>query len=141
MKNTREDSNLIMYGLFLKVLRNANDNMKTPAAFQGEGRNVTSSSSFSINTESSSFPGMNSIDLNMDSEDANFSLSSRPMGLKKSKAKTTIWRTVKQLLEQNDKLIKAITKGTSERNKIQSQKIEVARTKEENKILFADLNS
>jgi len=90
MKNTREDSNLIMYGLFLKVLRNANDNMKTPAAFQGEGRNVTSSSSFSINTESSSFPGMNSIDLNMDREDANFSLSSKPMGFKKSKAKTTI---------------------------------------------------
>ncbi|VYS59063.1 unnamed protein product [Arabidopsis thaliana] len=63
------------------VLRNANDNMKTPAAFQGEGRDVTSSSSFSINTELSSFSCMNSIDLNMDSEDANFSLSSRPMGL------------------------------------------------------------
>lgn len=76
---------------------------------------------------------MNSIDLNMDSEDANFSLSSRPMGLKKTK--------LKQLLEQNDKLIKAITKGTSERNEIQRQKIEVDRMKEENKILFADLNS
>ncbi|AEC06257.1 no-apical-meristem-associated carboxy-terminal domain protein [Arabidopsis thaliana] len=91
----------------------ANDNMMTPA--------------------SSPSPGMNSIDLNMDSEDANFSLSSRPMGLKKTK--------LKQLLEQNDKLIKAITKGTSERNEIQRQKIEVDRMKEENKILFADLNS
>ncbi|KAG7655399.1 No apical meristem-associated C-terminal domain [Arabidopsis suecica] len=119
----------------------ANDNMKTPAAFQGEGRDVTSSSSFSINTESSPSPGMNSIDLNMDSEDVNFSLSSRPMGLKKAKRKQQSEEQFKQLLEQNDKLIKAITKGTSERNKIQRQKIEVARMKEENKILFADLNS
>ncbi|KAL9293287.1 putative No apical meristem-associated domain-containing protein [Arabidopsis thaliana] len=62
----------------------ANDNMKTTAAFQGEGRDVTSSLSFSINTESSPSPGMNSIDLNMDSEYANFSLSLRPMGLKKA---------------------------------------------------------
>jgi len=77
----------------------------------------------------------------MDSEDANFSLFSRPMGLKKAKRKQQSEEQFKQLLEQNDKLIKAITKGTSERNEIQRQKIEVARMKEENKILFADLNS
>ncbi|CAF2071749.1 unnamed protein product [Brassica napus] len=45
------------------------------------------------------------------------------------------------MMEQNDKLIKAITKGTSERNEIQRQKVEVAKMKEENKILFADLSS
>ena len=38
-------------------------------------------------------------------------------------------------------LLKAITKGNSERNEIQRHKVEVAKMKEDNKILFADLNS
>ncbi|CAN6907509.1 unnamed protein product [Brassica oleracea] len=44
-------------------------------------------------------------------------------------------------MEENDKLIKAITKSTSERNKIQRKKVEVQRMKQEYKILFSDLNS
>ncbi|KAL1222970.1 hypothetical protein V5N11_010114 [Cardamine amara subsp. amara] len=45
------------------------------------------------------------------------------------------------MMEQNERLIKAIAKGTSKRNEIQRKKVEVQRMKEENKILFADLNS
>ncbi|KAL1225853.1 hypothetical protein V5N11_019540 [Cardamine amara subsp. amara] len=45
------------------------------------------------------------------------------------------------MMEQNERLIKAIAKRTSERNEIQRKKVEVQRMKEENKILFADLNS
>ena len=45
------------------------------------------------------------------------------------------------MMEQNDHLIKAIAKGTSERNEIQRQKVEVQRMKQEYKILFADLSS
>ena len=44
-------------------------------------------------------------------------------------------------MEQNDKLLKAITIDNSERNEIQRQKVELAKMKEENKILFAYLNS
>ncbi|KAL1218724.1 hypothetical protein V5N11_028864 [Cardamine amara subsp. amara] len=44
-------------------------------------------------------------------------------------------------MEQNERLIKAIAKGTYERNEIQRKKLEVQRMKEENKILFVDLNS
>ncbi|XP_010512216.1 PREDICTED: uncharacterized protein LOC104788193 [Camelina sativa] len=114
----------------------SNKNTKTHTSFQEEGRDVLSSSSFSINTESSPSPGMNSIDLNMDNEETNFH-SSRPMGLKKAKRKQHSEEQFKQILEQNDKLIKAITKSSFERNEIQRQ----ARMKEENKILFSDLNS
>jgi len=84
---------------------------------------------------------MNSFDLNMNSEETTSSLSPRPMGMKKAKKKLQSEEQFKQMMEQNDKLIKDITKGTSERNEIQRQKVEVAKMKEENKILFADLSS
>ncbi|KAG5414879.1 hypothetical protein IGI04_002446 [Brassica rapa subsp. trilocularis] len=84
---------------------------------------------------------MNSFDLNMNSEEATSNLSSRPMGSKKAKRKLQSEEQIKQMMEQNDKLIKAIIKGTFERNEIQRQKVEVAKKKEENKILFADLSS
>ena len=119
----------------------ANNNTNASRTFQEEGRNVTSSPSFSIDLESSPFPGMNSFDLNMNSEETTSSLSPRPMGMKKAKKKLQSEEQFKQMMEQNDKLIKAITKGTSERNEIQRQKVEVAKMKEENKILFADLSS
>ncbi|KAL1215336.1 hypothetical protein V5N11_009757 [Cardamine amara subsp. amara] len=45
------------------------------------------------------------------------------------------------MMEQNERLIKAIAKGTSERNEIQRKKVEVQRMKDENKFLFADLNA
>ncbi|KAL1225849.1 hypothetical protein V5N11_019536 [Cardamine amara subsp. amara] len=45
------------------------------------------------------------------------------------------------MMDQNERHIKAIAKGTSERNEIQRKQVEVQRIKEENKILFADLNS
>src|SRR5690606_24097749 len=78
---------------------------------------------------------------NINSEEGTSNLSSRPMGLKKAKRKLQSEEQFKQLMEQNDKILKAITKGNSERNEIQRQKVEVAKMKEENKILFADLNS
>ncbi|KAL0717083.1 hypothetical protein Bca4012_066405 [Brassica carinata] len=86
-------------------------------------------------------PGMNSFDLNINSEEGTSNLSSRPMGLKKAKRQLQFEEQFKQLMEQNDKLLKAITKGNLERNEIQRQKVEVAKIKEKNKILFADLNS
>ena len=66
-----------------------NNNGNAPGAFQEEGRNVTSSPSFSIDLESSPSPGMNSFDLNMNSEETTSNLSPRPMGMKKLR-KTTI---------------------------------------------------
>lgn len=84
---------------------------------------------------------MNSFDLNMNSEEATSNLSSRPMGSKKANRKLQSEEQIKQMMEQNDKLIKAIIKGTFERNETQRQKVEVAKKKEENKILFADLSS
>ena len=38
-------------------------------------------------------------------------------------------------------ILKAITKCNSERNEIQRHKVEVAKMKEDNKMLFTDLNS
>ena len=119
----------------------ANNNTNASRTFQEEGRNATSSPSFSIDLESSPSPGMNSFDLNMNSEETTSSLSPRPMGMKKAKKKLQSEEQFKQMMEQNDKLIKAITKGTSERNEIQRQKVKVAKMKEENKILFTDLSS
>ena len=58
------------------------------------------------------------------------------MGLKKAKRKLKSEEQFKQLMEQNDKILKAITKSNSEQNKIQRQKIEVAKIKEKNKILI-----
>ncbi|XP_033134840.1 uncharacterized protein LOC117127925 [Brassica rapa] len=119
----------------------ANNNTNASRTFQEEGRNATSSPSFSIDLESSPSPGMNSFDLNMNSEETTSSLSPRPMGMKKAKKKLQSEEQFKQMMEQNDKLIKAITKGTSERNEIQRQKVKVAKMKEENKILFTYLSS
>lgn len=50
---------------------------------QEEVRNVMSSPSPQV--ESSPSPGMNSFDLNMNSEYATFNLSQRPMGVKKER--------------------------------------------------------
>lgn len=44
------------------------------------------------------------------------------------------------MMEQNDKLINAITKGTYERNEIQREKVKLAKMKQENKIIFTDLS-
>ncbi|KAL0735342.1 hypothetical protein Bca4012_011552 [Brassica carinata] len=118
-----------------------NNNGNAPSAFHEEGRNISSSPSFSVDPDSSPSPGMNSFDLNINSDEGTSNLSSRPMCLKKAKRKLQTEEQFKQLMEQNDKLLKAITKGNSERNEIQRQKVEVAKMKEENKILFADLNS
>lgn len=117
----------------------SNNHTNRGDAFQEEGSNVRSSPSFQ--DESSPSPGMNSFDLNKNSEDASFNSSQRPMGVKKAKRKQQSEEQFKQIMEQNDKLIKAIAKGTSERNEIQRQKVEVQRMKQENKILFTDLSS
>ncbi|KAL1194370.1 hypothetical protein V5N11_017838 [Cardamine amara subsp. amara] len=114
----------------------ANKNTNTSTSFQEEGRDVMSSLSFS-----SPSPGMSSIDLNMNTEEATFNVSSRPMGSKKAKRKQQTDEQFKQMMEQNEKLIKSITKSSSERNEIQRQKIEVAKIKQEHKIMFADLSS
>ncbi|VVA92369.1 unnamed protein product [Arabis nemorensis] len=117
----------------------SNNHTSRAAAFPEEGRNVMSSSSFQ--DESSPSSDMNSFDLNMNSEEATVNISQRPMGMKKAKRKQQSDEPFKQMMEQNDRLIKAIAKGTSEKNEIQRQKVEVQRMKQENKILFADLNS
>ncbi|KAL1188068.1 hypothetical protein V5N11_000501 [Cardamine amara subsp. amara] len=116
-----------------------NNHTSRATAFQEEGRNVISSSSFQ--DESSLSSGMNSFDLNTNSEETTFNLSQRLIGMKKAKRKQQSDKQFKQMMEQNDKLIKAIAKGTSKRNEIQRQKVEVQRMKQEHKILFADLNS
>ncbi|KAL1202338.1 hypothetical protein V5N11_027779 [Cardamine amara subsp. amara] len=117
----------------------ANKQITRVAASQEESE--TDFSSPSLQDESSPTPGMNSFDLNTSGEEGNFSKSRRPMGVKKAKRKQQCDDQFKKMMEQNERLIKAIAKGTSERNEIQRKKVEVQRMKEENKILFADLNS
>ncbi|CAN6922390.1 unnamed protein product, partial [Brassica oleracea] len=64
----------------------ANNNTNASRTFQEEGRNVTSSPSFSIDLESSPSPGMNSFDLNTNSEETTSNLSPRPRtGYEKAK--------------------------------------------------------
>ncbi|KAJ4865964.1 Uncharacterized protein Rs2_52517 [Raphanus sativus] len=87
-----------------------NNNGNAPSAFHEEGRNISSSPSFSVDPESSPSPGMNSFDLNINSDEGTSNLSSRPMGVKKAKRKLQSEEQFKQLMEQNDKLLKAITK-------------------------------
>jgi len=65
-------------------------------------------SSPSFQDESSPSLGMNSFDLNTSSEDAPLNLSQRPMGVKKAKRKQQFEKQFKQLMEQNDKLIKKL---------------------------------
>ena len=64
-----------------------NNNGNAPGAFHEEGHNITSPPSFSVDPESSPSSGMNSFDLNINSEEGISNLSSRPMSLKKAKRK------------------------------------------------------
>ncbi|WZZ51571.1 hypothetical protein YC2023_051678 [Brassica napus] len=102
----------------------ANNFSNRANALQEEVQNVISSPS--LQEESSSSPCMNSFDLNMNKEDVTSNLSKRSMGRKQQSEEQ-----FKQMMEQNDNLIKAIAKGTSERNEIQRQKVEVQRMKQE----------
>ncbi|ESQ27347.1 hypothetical protein EUTSA_v10019741mg [Eutrema salsugineum] len=109
------------------------------SAFQEESRNVMSSPSFQ--DESSPSPGMNSFDLNMNNEETTTNLSQRPMGVKKAKKKQQDDENFQKILEQNEKLTKALAKHSSEKVEIRRQKLELRRMKQEQKILFADLSS
>ncbi|CAH8356845.1 unnamed protein product [Eruca vesicaria subsp. sativa] len=99
----------------------SNNHSNRAIAFSEESRNAKSSSS--IQDESLPSLGMNSYDLNLNSEESSGNLSKRPMGVKKAKKKQQSDEQFKQMMEQNDKLLKAMVKGTSERNKIKRQKI------------------
>lgn len=63
------------------------------------------------------------------------------MSVKKTKRKRQTGEQFKQIIEQNDKIIKTIAKSTSKKNEIQRQKVDVQRMKQEYKILFANLSS
>ncbi|XP_056850678.1 glutathione S-transferase T3-like [Raphanus sativus] len=124
----------------LKGIENFSNNHSNRAiAFSEESRNAKSSSS--NQDESSPSLGMNSFDLNLNSEESGGNLSKRPMGVKKAKKKQHSNEQFKQMMEQNDKLLKAMVKGTSERNEIKRQKVELQRKKHERKMLLADLSS
>ena len=66
----------------MKKFTNYNGN--APGAFHEEGRNITSSLSFSVDPESLPSPGINSFDININFEEGTSNFSSRPMGLKKT---------------------------------------------------------
>ena len=76
----------------------------------------------SFQDESSPSPGMNSFDLNTSSEDATFNSSQRPMGVKIAKRNQQTGEQFRHLMEQNDKLIKAITKGTLKEMKFKDRR-------------------
>lgn len=83
MKNTKKKVQ-IWPRLILKGIKKFPNNFSNRAdALQEEVRNVMSSPSPQV--ESSPSPGMNSFDLNMNSEDATFNLSQTPMGVKKQR--------------------------------------------------------
>ncbi|CAA7022082.1 unnamed protein product [Microthlaspi erraticum] len=87
----------------------ASNHTSRTTAFQEERRNVMSSQSFQ--DESSPSHGMSSFDLNMSSEETTFNSSQRPIGVKKAKKQQQSSDQFKQMMEQSDKLIKAISKG------------------------------
>ncbi|XP_062099883.1 uncharacterized protein LOC133805737 [Humulus lupulus] len=68
-------------------------------------------------------------------------LYERPIGVKKAKGKQKSDEQFKKLMDQSQKLSNVIEKGNFERNELLRQKVDVARMREENKILFTDLNS
>ncbi|VYS52338.1 unnamed protein product [Arabidopsis thaliana] len=80
-----------------------------------------------LKDESSPSPGMNSFDLNTSSEDATFNSSQRPMGVKIAKRNQQTDEQFRHLMEQNDKLIKAITKGTLKEMKFKDRRAEILR--------------
>ena len=98
----------------------SNNHTNRGDAFQEEGHNVMSPPSFQ--DESSPSPGMNSFDLNTSSEDATFNSSQRPMGVKIAKRNQQTDEQFRHLMEQNDKLIKAITKGTLKEMKFKDRR-------------------
>ena len=120
-----------------------NDNTNSPARFQQQGRYFNSYQSGSSDFESptSAPTGMRSFDLNMNDEEVPINLSERPIGVKKAKGKQKSDEQFKKLMDQSQKLVDVIEKGNFERNELLRQKVDVARMREENKILFTDLNS
>ncbi|XP_050217431.1 uncharacterized protein LOC126668269 [Mercurialis annua] len=80
-------------------------------------------------------------------EDHNIGGSSRPIGVKKAKLKRKIaeqFSTIVSIKEQNDKVIELLEKSGSDRQeqmKMQNEQFLFRKEKEENKILFIDLNT
>ncbi|XP_062106876.1 uncharacterized protein LOC133818168 [Humulus lupulus] len=120
-----------------------NDNTNSPARFQQHGRSFNSPQSCSSGFESltSTPTGMSTFDLNMNDEEVPINISERPIGVKKEKGKQKSDEQFKKLMDQSQKLVNVIENGTFERNELLRQKVDVARMREENKILFTDLNS
>ncbi|XP_062112940.1 uncharacterized protein LOC133824089 [Humulus lupulus] len=84
---------------------------------------------------------MSSFDLNMNEEEVPINLSERPIGVKKAKGKQKSDEQFKKLMDQSQKLVNVIENDNFERNELLRQKVDVARKREENKILFTDFNS
>ncbi|XP_050233453.1 uncharacterized protein LOC126681940 [Mercurialis annua] len=80
-------------------------------------------------------------------EDHNIGGSSRPIGVKKAKLKRKMaeqFSTIVSIKEQNDKVIELLEKSGSDRQeqmKMQNEQFLFRKEKEENKILFIDLNT
>jgi len=117
-----------------------NSNTESP------GLNHPSSSSFS--TESPVTPGMNSFDLNMNDQEGTCNLSGRPMGVKKAKKQQKDAEEFKKMMDKNESLVRTIKDSNIDRievqrqkNELRKKKIELAQMKEENKILFMNLDT
>ncbi|KAL5549772.1 hypothetical protein UlMin_005003 [Ulmus minor] len=93
-------------------------------------------------------PGLSSFSLNINDEDIGGSSAKRPIGVKKAKLKrkndeevSTIIETIK---EENRRFAEIFKQGSSDRAQnyeIQKKKLALAEYREDNKILFKDLNS
>ena len=124
----------------IEKFANSSSNTESP------GPNFPSSSSFS--TESPATPGMNSFDLNMNDQEGTCNSSGRPMGVKKAKRQQKEGEEFKKMMEKNNDLVRSI-KDTSfdrielqrQKNELRKKKIELAQMKEENKILFMNLDT
>ena len=122
--------------------------------FQRQFGNFASSQSKSPTSESptSATPGLFDFSLNMNEEEIGGSLAQQPIGVKKAKLKRKkdeqliiVLDTIKGEIQQ---LVEILKKGNSDRQQnfdqnyqMQMQKIAASVFKEENKILYMDLNS
>ncbi|KAL5557507.1 hypothetical protein UlMin_039743 [Ulmus minor] len=124
------------------------------STFQRQIGNFASSQSESPTSESptSATPGLSDFSLNINNEEIGGSSAERPIGVKKAKLKrkndeqlATVLDTIKG---ENQQLVEILKKGNLDRQQnfdqnyqLQMQKIAASVFKEENKILYMDLNS
>ena len=142
----------------LKDVKFFSDNVNNPTpAFQRQTSNFASSQSESSPVEcpTSVYPGLSAFDLNINDEEIGGNSSQRPIEVKKAKDErkndTDMSKFVETIHGDNKQSLKVLKKSNSDRQKNyeiqmlraqnESKNLVFTEFREENKILFVDLDS